>query len=139
VRRVVLGTTDPEGWVGGSERGEGWRGCPLALLHLPPFAAGEGAPAPSFVLAGISISMRFEIADSICAGDESVIDRAQLFFRLETAEEMLKRWWRYVARHALQPKGFEQAAAMGGDPGVCFGIDILALRHAAAHLLQDNL
>src|SRR5215831_12273160 len=61
VRRVVLGTTDPEGWVGDavgappehSERGEGWWGCLRALLHLPPLFPDEKVPAPSFLLAGI--------------------------------------------------------------------------------------
>src|SRR5262249_18863241 len=53
VRRVVLGTTDPEGWVGDSERGEGRWGCPLALLHRPRVFSDEKVPGPSFLLAGI--------------------------------------------------------------------------------------
>src|SRR5262245_4512000 len=52
---------------------------------------------------------------------------------------MFERGRRYVARDSFQPDRFKQAAAMGGDPGICLGIDVLALRHAAAHLLQDNL
>src|SRR5215467_6517933 len=46
VRRVVLGTTDPEGWVADSGRGRGWWGCPLALLQ-PVDAQGPRPPQPS--------------------------------------------------------------------------------------------
>src|SRR5215475_11607032 len=67
VRRVVLGTTDPEGRVGDSGRGEGWWGpCLVALLHWPPCSLDEkeGVGLPS-KLAGIFVSiglnLRFDL------------------------------------------------------------------------------
>ena len=91
----------------------------MALLHLPRLLPDEKVPVPSDLLAGISVSIGFEVTIRFAraSGNRSDVDHrsdhaplyflqgcaAQLFRIFELAEEALERGRRHIASHAFQP------------------------------------